>query len=293
MTSKPSSGCSTAILMCVAWYSTQAMADGECAKGYRDTTAAERATMKTVLVAALAALPPAPTGWSLTADGETQGLRSVCRDVEAQPFSYSTRRFLNRVDDRDAREQALKAALAPTNAAQAAKQPRIDALNAKLEDIGKKIGEAVTKGDMTRAEALNKEADAVGQQLQAVFDENDQTAQLEAAGREHARDTEIDMEVTVNPPRATPGTGAKPLAKPAGVHSAYRWSDDPAQGTQDHALLLLGAWKAVDNHFESTARNGAASAAASSLSIRIDADPQRIQSLISALKIGDLAATLH
>ena len=83
------------------------------------------------------------------------------------------------------------------------------------------------------------------------------------------------------------------MAKPAGVHSAFRWSDDPKQGTQDHALLLLGTWREVDNRFESAPRSGAAIVAANSLSIRIDADRQRIDSVIAAIKIGDLAATLR
>lgn len=97
----------------------------------------------------------------------------------------------------------------------------------------------------------------------------------------------------VNPPHERPGEGAKPIAKPAGVHSAFRWSDDPDKGTQDHALLLLGTWKAVENRFESAPRSGAGIVAANSLSIRIDADPQRIDSLIAAINIGDLAATLR
>jgi hypothetical protein len=284
---------STAILACVTGYSTQVLADAECGRGYRDTTAAERATMTSVLTTALAALPSPPTGWVITADGETRGPQSLCRDYETRPLSYSIRRVLDRVDNLEQRDQAQKASFDQANAARAAKQPRIDALSAKLEEIGKKIGEAAAKGDLVRAEALNQEAEAVRGQLQAVIDENDQTDQITAAALEHARDTRIDVEVYVNPDRETPDEGAKPMAKPAGVHSAFRWSDDPKQGTQDHALLLLGTWREVDNRFESAPRSGAAIVAANSLSIRIDADRQRIDSVIAAIKIGDLAATLR
>ena len=56
---------STAILACC---STQALADSECGKGFRDTTAAERTAMTDVLTTALAALPAPPTGWIVTTD---------------------------------------------------------------------------------------------------------------------------------------------------------------------------------------------------------------------------------
>jgi len=281
---------STAILACC---STQALADSECGKGFRDTTAAERTAMTNVLTAALAALPAPPTGWIVTTDEQPLGPQNLCRDYETQPLSYSARRYLSRVDNLEERDRTLNAALSQSNAVLATKQPRIDALNAKLEEIGKKLGEAATKGDLARAQALNEEADAVGAQLRAVYEENDQTEQITAAGLANARDTVIDIEVTVNPRREAPGSGTKPIAKPTGVHSAFRWSDDPASGTQEHVLLLLGVWKAVEQNFEPAPRSGAGIVTPSSLSIRIAADAKRIESVISAIGIGDLAATLR
>lgn len=285
--------CAMAILACASGYSTRVLADGECDKEYRDTTAAERATMKNVLTAVLAALPGPPTGWSLTADGETRGVQSICRDFETQPIPYHTGRFLDRTDNLEQRNQKMNAVFDKANATQATKQPRIDALQAKLEEIGKQVGEAAGKGDFARAEALNKEADAVGEQLKAVYAENDQTDQVTAAGLESDRDTRIHIDVSVNSAREYAAEGARPMAKPAGVSSAYRWSDDPKQGTQDHVLLLLGTWKAVENRLETTPRSGAAPAAPSSFAIRIDADASRIDSLIAAIRIGDLAAMMH
>jgi len=284
---------STAILVWAAGYTTQAFAEDECAKGFRDTTAAERTTMTNVLTAALAALPGPPAGWIVNADGEVRGLQSVCREVDTAPFPYHTARFLNRVDNLEQRDQKTKAVYDQANAAAATKQPRIDALNAKLEEIAKKLGDAAGKGDFARAEALNKEADAVNEQIKAVYAENDQTDQITAAGLENQRDTAIHVEVSANSMREFPGEGATPMAKPSGVQSAFRWSDDPKNGTQDHALLLLGTWKAVGNGFETTPRSGAAPAAPSSLAIRVDADARRIESVIAAIKIGDLAAMLR
>jgi hypothetical protein len=285
--------CVTAFLVCLACYSTHALADGDCDKGYRDTTVAERTTMTNVLTAALAALPAPPTGWALTAEGETRGLQSICRDYDTAPFPYDTSRFFDRVDNLEQRNQKMKAVYDQANAAAATKQPRIDALNAKLEEIAKKLGEAAGKGDFARAEALNKEVDAVNEQLKAVYAENDQTEQVTAAGLESERDTRIHIEVSANSMRESAGEGARPMAKPAGVSSAYRWSDDPKSGTQDHVLLLLGTWKAVENRYESTPRSGAAPAAPSSLAIRVDADATRMDAIIAAIKIVDLAAMLR
>ena len=283
----------TTTLICVAAYCPlHVLAEEEaCAKGYRDTTAAERATMKSVLTAALAALPQPIAGWTLTADGETRGAQNLCRDQEAQPLSYGTRRLLNRVDE--ASQSASAAVVDQVAASQAAKQPRFDALSAKLEEVAKKVGEAATKGDFARVEALQKEADAIGAQMQALSAENDQTAQTEAASREAARDTTIDIDVTVNPSLERVPTEAKPMPKPAGVHSAYRWSDTPDQGTQDHALLLLGTWNPGANGLEPAPRAGAAIVTPSSWSLRIDADATRMESVIAAIRIADLAATLR
>src|SRR4029079_8789566 len=216
-----------AAMICIAAYCPlHAFAqDDECGKGYRDTTAAERATMQSVLTARLAALPQPPEGWTLTADGETRGAQNLCRDQETQPLTYHTRRLLNRVDD--ASKRASDAVIAKAAAAQAAKQPRLDALSAKLMETATKAGEAAAKGDLARVEALQKEADAIGAQLQALVAEDDQSAQIETDSREAARDTVIDIRVTANPSRERVPAEAKPASKPAGVQSALRWSDTP------------------------------------------------------------------
>jgi hypothetical protein len=283
---------STTVICLLACCPPHAFAEeDECSKGYRDTTAAERAAMQSTLTAALAALPQPPAGWSLTADGEARGVQNVCRDRETQPLMYRTRRLLNRVDD--ASKRASDAVVDKVAAAQAAKQPRFDALQAELEEIGKKIGAAAEKGDFARIEALSKESDAVGAKLQALSAEDDQSAQIEADSREAARDTAIDIEVMVNSSRERIPPEAKPAAKPAGVQSAYRWSDEPAAGTQDHVLLLLGAWVPAENGVGTTPRAGAAIVTPSSVAIRIDADASRMQSVISAIRISDVAAMLR
>ena len=54
-----------------------ALAVGVCNKGFRDTTAAERATLTAVLEAVKKALPAVPTGWVILGDDEVSVPRSL------------------------------------------------------------------------------------------------------------------------------------------------------------------------------------------------------------------------
>ena len=57
-----------------------AWADGECSKGYRQVTPAERSTMTHVLETARGALPAAPAGWAVISDDRISVPASYCRD---------------------------------------------------------------------------------------------------------------------------------------------------------------------------------------------------------------------
>ena len=69
-----------------------ALADAPCNKGYRDTTAAERARITAALQAAKSALPPAPEGWQLRGGDDISVTTSICQDGEAVPWDYSLSR---------------------------------------------------------------------------------------------------------------------------------------------------------------------------------------------------------
>jgi hypothetical protein len=76
-----------AFLLAAAMCASATYADGVCVKGYRDTTAAERQTMLTVMETAKAALPVAPPGWVIGGYEELSPVGSIWRaegGVESQ-----------------------------------------------------------------------------------------------------------------------------------------------------------------------------------------------------------------
>lgn len=60
-------------------------ADSVCNGGVRETTLAERATVRTALEAVKEAFPPAPDGWAIVGDDEISVQAQICRDVEQAP----------------------------------------------------------------------------------------------------------------------------------------------------------------------------------------------------------------
>ncbi len=104
-----------ALMVCAAALATVAPAarsDAPCNKGYRDSTAAERATMTAVLQAAKKALPPAPTGWVIEGDDEISITTNLCQDYEAAPWVYHFNRTYQRIDDQEARDKIIADAAA-------------------------------------------------------------------------------------------------------------------------------------------------------------------------------------
>lgn len=109
-----------------------AYADDECDKGIRQTTAAEQAAMKNVLDTVDRALPPAPQGWVIENEREPSIATEICRDVEQQPWAYNRSRFYRETAGEQQRQAAVAAAGQQTTADLASKQPRLDAVMAKI-----------------------------------------------------------------------------------------------------------------------------------------------------------------
>lgn len=288
------SGISTAAWALVTLLgASSARGDGVCEKGFRDTTATERATMTSVLEAGKKALPDAPAGWVILGDDQVSAPTKICSDVELSPWRYDYTRYYQRVDDQAARDQAVKAVADRWQADMKLKQPRLDAINARMQAIiGKQVA-LVEKGDYTAAQAMNKELAAVQAEYKKVLDEGNVTEQNEAALQEAGRDLTMNIQVMVNSPAETPGGGAKAFKPPPGAVSAFRWSGTRGDVQEDSALLLLGHWKpATPGGSELVRRANVAFPAAHGISIRVAADASRIASTIDAMKFRDLAQML-
>jgi hypothetical protein len=270
----------------------EAHADSVCEKGHRDTTEAEQRTMTGVMEAAKAALPLAPEGWVIGGYEELSPIASICMDGESVPWGYRFSRTFNRTDDAAAREQALADVGARLRARQEELRPRQEALMAKMSALGGELGTAVQRGDQARVAALQVEIEKVTAEFEALAEEADDPAAIEAVARASAEDVTMSIAVDFNAITFVPAAEQR-AAPPAGAHSAYRWTtEDTGVGTA-HAVFLFGAWQPrAEGGVSATRRGNASSAAAHNFIVTVEADPGRIDSLLGSIDFSALAATL-
>jgi hypothetical protein len=269
-----------------------AYADGECVKGIRDTTPAERETMLGVMTAAKAALPGAPEGWIIGGYEELSPVGSICMDREITPWAYGFSRTFNRVDDAAERERELADLGAAARAAQQARQPRIDALMAEMQTLGEKLGAAAQSGDQVRVDAIQRDIDALSKQFETIMAEGNDQALVESVAATTMKDRIMSIGVSVNA-GAVSNADMQSVEAPAGAQAAYRWTTTADGVETAHALMLFGAWQPrVQGGVESLRRGAASSAAAHALVVTVDADPARLESLLGSIDVGAIAATL-
>ena len=232
-----------ALLLAVVFSASAAWGDSECVKGDRPTTAAERQAMLTAQQAAKAALPAAPTGWAIGGYEEFSTRDNICRDFEGTPWAYNISRTFNRTDDVAERDQAMADAGTRARAAQAARQPRIDALMAQGQKLGAELGVAAQKGDQARIAAINREMEKLSKDMQAIYAEGDDQAIRESVAKATMEDRSMKVAVSINS-GGYPDSGAKRATAPTGAHSAYPLDHDGRRrerGTCAGALRQLAA----------------------------------------------------
>lgn len=270
---------------------TPARADGEgCNQGYRDTTAAERESMRNILETAIRALPTAPEGWAITDDGSVSVTTSLCKDFEITPWDYDFTRSYHRVGFREARDKIMDAAAAEMSADLAAKQPRIDAIMARNNELVLAAMDAGQKGDFDRLDAINEEINAGGQEIQRIYDEGPVPQRVKDANIEATRDLSMQITIAINPHWEKPGYEAQELSVPADAQAAFRWSESDEYVKDDNALVLMGKWKpAGEGSFDLVPRADVAAWAVHAISVQIRADENRLTSTIDAIDWDDLA----
>jgi hypothetical protein len=269
---------------------THVRADEKCYAGYRDITPTEREAMTTVLESALLALPPAPDGWVLVGDESLYVDPRVCQDNETEPWGYALSRSYQRTDDIDRRGQALDQAGGDFEAAMQAKQPRMDAIMARIQELSVQVVAAAEKNDMVKVDALNVELEQASAELEQVMAEGGTLDQADAAAEEASRDMDIRMEVAVNAGYEEVGYGSRKVTGAAGAERAYRWTTTRGSVTDETALILFGQWQEAGNGVGTVPRAGAAPTAAQALSVRVTADESRIESVLEGIDFEGLAA---
>jgi len=283
----------SAWVVCALLFAPPALCDAPCYKDFRTITAAEKARMTAVLEAVKSALPPAPAGWVIAGTDDFSLANSMCKDFELVPFQYHFSRTYRNAGSNEERQQIVEAMAARQQALQAQKQPRIDAIQAKLEKVVKAQVALIEKGDYAGAEKYNVEIDKLQQEMGKVMDEGSDPAQEAAAAKAYAKDTEMYITVDVNPWAAGPAPGATPMPAPQGVQSAYRWRNDSQDLTTDNELYLFGTWKPNNRGgWRGISRSGVSLFGAHFLTVKVSADPDRIRKTVAAIDFAKLAATL-
>jgi len=266
-------------------------ADGECFKGYRDTTAAERATMTAALETVRSALPAPAQGWVLQGDDAIAVTQGLCRDYEAGPWSYGFTRYYQRIDDRETRDQILADAAADYSARMAERQAELQALEARVTELTQAAVAAAQAGDYERIETINREIEQYSAQQQRIYDAA--SVNMEAATAEAGRDQVMTITVTVNP-RGESATEGEPIPPPAGAQSAFRSSSTREGIEEDTAIVLLGTWAPGSyGTLAPVPRAGAAAPEVQGISVRLTADPGRVDANLNAIDFAALAGLLR
>ena len=272
---------------------SMAHADGVCNAGYRDTTPAERTTMAAILEAGKKALPPAPAGWAIVGNDPVSVPRSLCRDSERNPWSYEDTRYYQQVGDQDAREKLIADAAAAYAAAMKLKQPRLDAITARMDKLSKTGTALAAKGDTEGAAAIYTEITKAQEENEKILKESDGEQQMAAAQEKYNRDRTMNITLKINAGGETPGDGAKNLPLPVGARAAFHWLSGGRDPHEDRALILVGQWApGGQGQWQPTRRAGAAVQAAHVITISVVADSERLAPTVAAIDVKSLAAAL-
>jgi len=283
---------SLAVSACFTLVATDARTDEECFKGYRDITAAERAAMMHVLETALAAMPPAPAGWEVASEDALYVDPKVCRDNDSYPWRYDFDRRYRRIDDFEVRDEALGDAAARMQADMKAKQPRMDAVMARIQELSMAAVAAAEKGDYDKAEKINAEIEKASAEMEQIMAGGGTLDRMDEATDAANRDTSIYIDVEINTGHGLFGYGAERTATPPGADSAYRWTDMEGGNVNETRMILFGEWRTDGEAFDPVFRPGAAATAAQTISITVTADESRTESVVDAIDFRKVAASV-
>ena len=270
-----------------------AIADSVCYKDYRVTTPAERTKMTAVLQTIMDAMPAPAEGWVIGGDDSFSVPQSLCQDYALVPFDYGFNRLYRQVGDSERRQKLMDEQSARLNQAYKQKQPRLEAIQTRMEKLNAQQIALLQKGDIAGADKYRTQIAAVMEEYQRVADEGNDPAAMDAVAKEMNRDLELTISVRVNPMTATVPDGAKPMAAPAGAKSAWRWHVEDENQSTDHALYHFGTWfKRPDGSLQPSVRQGAPFSAAQGVTLEITGDPARVTQTISALNFAKVASAL-
>jgi hypothetical protein len=248
--------------------------------------------MTAVLETIRSAMPAPAEGWVIGGDDAISVPQSLCQDYKLVPINYNFTRWYRNVGEAEQRQKIVMDQAAIEAEAFKKKQPRLDAIQKQMEAVSAKQVALIQKNDFVGAEKFNAEIDRLQTEYQRVADEGSDPAALQAASKAAARDTELTIQVMVNPGTARSPAEAKPATVPAGAKSAYRWHVEDEGQSNDHALFYFGSWfKRPDGSLQPAPPPNAPPSGPHGFTIEITGDPARVTQAVAAIDFAKIAAT--
>ena len=269
-----------------------AYADDECGKGVRQTTAAEQAAMKKVLDGVDRALPPAPQGWVIEDEGDLPIATEICRDIEQRPWAYSRSRSYRETAGEQQRQDAVTAAGQQATADLASKQPRLDAVTAKIVALAPAVEEAAQKNDLARLTALSEEGDKLKAEYDRIVQEGGNPGErLDAFAKNAYVDTTMSINVSINPNSDGIPSDAARVAPPGGATAAARrlGGDGTTHAT---VVVAFGTWRTTTDGFAEPVARGGPPHAPHGISVQVDAADERIDQVVSSIDFSAIGKLL-
>jgi len=267
------------------------LADGDS----RPATPEEQAFSQRLREGMAGAFPTRPAGWTESQSPDKSAIERTFPGAEAQPFrvecdaEWQNDEAIAKAGEAEAKAMdklAQSDALKPTADYEAAMK--------KVTELSTKLGEAISKGDMAAAEAIQKE-------LQPIQEMMEKTGQQQAALINttmkplQARDTRISLHLQVNAGTWDAGKAVK-IADTAGCPT-WREEVEGDNPTWDSVTtVFLGRWKETQTEYGPS--NLAAfdlakpSCTAQNILVTIRADKPRADALLKEIRWDHLKGLL-
>jgi hypothetical protein len=218
---------------------------------------------------------------------------TLCIDQEGAPWVYEISRAYYHAAVEEARNQVVASAAVDMTAQMEAKQPRLDAVMAKMTALSAEMAAAAAKADYARTEELGTQVQKLSDEYKAILEEGGTTEKMNAVVAEASRDLDMRVVVRVNALYASHDVGAEALRPPAGAQSAFRWKGQGENVNEGHALVLLGPWQpSGEGGLQAVPSANAAAPAAQVMSVSVAADESRLASTLDAIDFRALAQAL-
>lgn len=274
-------------------------ADGET----RPATRAEMDFMHRVHAAFQKAAPRSgPGGWEETERSGGEVDDRVTKGAEGYPMRLAY--HLKWVDSAkiEAARQKMEEIARDQAASPAAATGPDPAQQRRYEELAAKIGAAAERGDVKTMERLQKEMEAVGQQMNRPFEESDR--RIKAGSKAvAARDAYARLSIAVNESWISlPGASKGPLKQaPIAGNPVYRMNDESYPENYDEwvegtTCVVLGPWKPANQGGEKGLAAGhkkkAPHTAVQSVNVCAQAEPARARALLEMVDWNTLKALL-